>query len=96
LARTIRDVDLIALIKACGEVGVYKFKYGSLEIEFGSVWPQQKSWGTVDGKPVVGENNEDEVDPLDEALVKEMKVAEALIEDPLLYEQMQLGDREVE
>lgn len=95
MARAIRDVDLIGLIKACGEAGVYKLKHGSLEIEFGNVWPQRRpeSQAPVAFSENLSENSQ-EVSPEDELLVREMKEAELLIEDPMAYEQMQMGEGE--
>jgi hypothetical protein len=95
LARTVRNVNLIELIKACGEAGVYRLKQGELEIEFGHVWPhiRKENSDNVAFSAELGDNG-DEVSEQDESFVKEMKAAELLIEDPELYERMQIGEGE--
>ena len=95
MARTIRDVDLVELIKVCGESGVYKLKHGSLEIEFGHVWPQRRE-GALDLLEEVEQNSGEpgEVSQEDVELLKEMHASELLIEDPELYEKLQLGEGE--
>lgn len=94
MARTIGNVDLIKLIEVCGQSGVYKLKHGSLEIEFGHVWPQRRA---ENEQPVAFQGNlsdNEEVSPEDERMVRELKAAELLIEDPVLYEEMQTGEGE--
>lgn len=90
MAKSLRDVDLCELVKACSEAGVSRFKHGTLEINFGRVWPEwQENAGPV---AISDEMDENEVGIGDEAELRERQSAELLLEDPLAYEKLQLGE----
>lgn len=91
MARVFGNVDLIKLIEACGQAGVYKLKYGSLELEFGHVWPQRRPEVSEPQVEFSKNLEENEVSPEDEHMVRELKAAELLIEDPVAYEELQTG-----
>lgn len=91
MARTVRDVDLCALVKACAEAGVAEFKYGQIVIRFGDVWPKQAK--EIPGAVVKTEEPEQNrtLGDRDEGNVRELQESELMLLDPLAYEKMHTG-----
>lgn len=89
MARTLRDVDLCELVKACAEAGVREFKHGALVISFG---PKQEEIKHEVAFPE--EMDDNEVDEGDSLEIRERQHAELLIEDPEAYEKLALMGEE--
>jgi len=79
---TKQTADLVALIEAAGRSGVTSFKLGDFEVSFVAPTPIVALSAPLDG------DMDQEVDALDDENVKEQRMAELMISDPLRYEQM--------
>lgn len=96
MAKHVGGLDIVELVRTCGEMGVYRLKYRDLEVEFGHVWPQRRNEAVAKESELSHNIDEDdEVGQVDEDLVKDMKAAELLLEDPEMYERLHLGDGEL-
>jgi len=91
LARTIRDLDLCELVRACAEAGVAEFKYGQIVIKFGDVWPKtaKEIPGPVENSPEPEHNKT--LGDRDEGNMRELQEQELMLLDPLAYEKMHTG-----
>jgi hypothetical protein len=95
LARTTRELDICAIIKACGEYGVKKFEQGSLRIffELDPPLPPEVSgsgYDRVEFRKEVEENKT--LGDRDEALARELQTEEMLLLDPENFEKLQRGE----
>jgi predicted nucleic acid-binding Zn-ribbon protein len=95
--------DICAIIKSCRNCGVTKFKFGDLEVDFGrpALSPHGKCGEAVNHLSVaeitdeIHEKQMKEALEQDELRLKDEQVAQALIENPLLAEQL-IMDGELE
>lgn len=83
----IKEVDLLALIEKCAEVGVSHIKLGTTEISFGTAWPKKKT--PVANSTTEVQSDEAQLGDRDEANLRELQNDELLISDPLAYERRQ-------
>lgn len=91
MARAIRDLDICAIIEACGKHGVKKFTYGAIVISFEEQAEVTGSgFDRVEFRPEVAENKT--IGDRDEALARDLQTEEMLLLDPESFEKLQLGE----
>lgn len=83
--------DIIQLIKACRKQGVCDFSLGELKLSFGA--PKDKGTPTLPN-PAPSEKEEDELLLQKECELKQEKLEELRLSDPLAYEEMIMMDND--
>jgi hypothetical protein len=81
-----RTNELVKLIDAASKAGVKHLKFGDLEVDFVGKEPEVEQATEMAPEP------EREVHESDIELAKEQAMAELLVENPEIYEKLQLGE----
>jgi hypothetical protein len=86
--------EICAIIEACGKAGVQTLKYGALDVTFQGVFTPaaEPAPGTIPAVPELAARFEAAAIAQDESAIKAAQEMMALVEDPELYERLQLED----